>query len=280
MASATVASPSSVIREHKIQTSRLALNVRETVSGPVAIFLHGITAAGAVWDPVIDRLAGRFRAIAADQRGHGLSDKPQSSYSADELSDDVIALVEALGSGPAIVVGHSLGARNAVVAATRRPDAIRSVIAVDFTPYIEDEVFASLESRVNGGDRDFASSEEVEDYLHNRYPLLPPDAVKRRAKHAYAARGNTLRPLADPTAMAATARGLRENLVPAFTAVKTPVLLIRGAASKLVSAVALEKTRTLRPDIPTLVVPDTDHYVPEEDPDTVASAVLDFAGKP
>jgi len=279
MASVTIASSSSIIREHKVQTARLTLNAREAGSGPVAIFLHGITAVGAVWDPVINRLAGSFRAVAIDQRGHGLSDKPQSSYSAAELSDDVIALVEALGSGPAVIVGHSLGARNAVVAATRRPDLIRSVVAVDFTPYIEDEVFASLESRVNGGDRDFASSEEVEDYLHNRYPLLPPDAVKRRAKHGYVARGNTLRPLADPAAMAATARGLREDLVPAFTAVKTPVLLIRGAGSKLVSAAALEKTRTLRPDMPTLVVADTDHYVPEEDPDAVASAVLDFAGK-
>jgi len=88
-----------------------------------------------------------------------------------------------------------------------------------------------------------------------------------------------LRPLADPAAMAATARGLREDLVPAFTAVRTPVLLIRGAQSKLVSAAALEKTQSLRPDMPTLVVPNTDHYVPEEDPDTVASAVIDFAGK-
>jgi len=77
---------------------------------------------------VIDRLAVSFRAIGVDQRGHGLSDKPPSSYSADELSDDVIALVEALGSGPAVVVGHSLGARNAVVAATRRPDMIHSVV--------------------------------------------------------------------------------------------------------------------------------------------------------
>jgi len=279
MTSTTIASPSSTIREHRIQTARVALNVREAGSGPVAIFLHGITAIGAVWDPVIDRLAVSFRAIGVDQRGHGLSDKPPSSYSADELSDDVIALVEALGSGPAVVVGHSLGARNAVVAATRRPDMIHSVVAVDFTPFIEDEVFDSLESRVNGGDRDFASRQEVEDYLHNRYPLLPRDAVKRRAKHGYVAWGEALRPLADPAAMAATARGLREDLVPAFTAVRTPVLLIRGAQSKLVSAAALEKTQSLRPDMPTLVVPNTDHYVPEEDPDTVASAVIDFAGK-
>lgn len=272
------AKPVPTVRERRLETTRLAVNVRETGSGPVAIFLHGITAVGAVWDPVIERLAGSFRAIAVDQRGHGQSDKPPDGYSADELSSDVVSLVEALGSGPAIVVGHSLGARNAVVAAARRPDVIRSVVAVEFTPFIEDDVFDSLESRVNGGDRDFASRADVEDYLHNRYPLLPPDAVERRAKHGYIARGEVLRPLADPAAMAATARGLREDLVPALTVVKTPVLLIRGAESKLVSAAAFEKTRSLRPDMPTVVVPDTDHYVPEEAPETVAAAILDFAG--
>lgn len=277
MASTTIATAPVAIREYRIQTERLGLNVREAGSGPLAILLHGITAVGAVWDPVIQGLAHRLRAVAIDQRGHGLSDKPQGSYAADELSDDVIALVEAIGAGPAVVVGHSLGARNAVVAAVRRPDAIRAVVAIDFTPYIESDVFDSLESRVSGGDREFRSIAEVEHYLHTRYPLLPQEAVRRRAMHGYETRGPILRPLADPAAMAATARGLREDLVPAFTAVTVPVLLIRGAESKLVSPAALAKTRALRPDMPAVVVPEADHYVPEEAPEAVTSAILDFA---
>ncbi|HWV55396.1 alpha/beta hydrolase [Pseudorhodoplanes sp.] len=267
------------IREHRIRTSRIALNAREVGQGPVAIFMHGITAVGAVWDPVLDKVKGALRAVAIDQRGHGLSEKPASGYAAKDFSEDVLALIEMLGGGPAILVGHSLGARNGVVAATLRPDLVRCVIAIDFAPYIETEVLDTLAVRVNGGDRAFASQQEVEDYLQNRYLKLPPDAVRRRAEHGYHAVGGHIRPLADPGAMSQTADGLRDDLEPAFRAVTRPVLLVRGAQSKLLSAEAFAKTQQLRPDMPTLVVEDADHYVPEEAPDVIANAILDFARK-
>jgi 2-(acetamidomethylene)succinate hydrolase len=267
------------IREHIVETGRIAFNAREAGQGPAAIFLHGITAVGAVWDPILVKVKNSLRAIAVDQRGHGLSSKPDSGYSANDLSQDVLALIEALDCGPAIIVGHSLGARNGVVAATLRPDLVRSVVAVDFTPYIETEVFDALESRVNGGDREFKTRQEIEEYLQNRYTKLPPDAIKRRAKHGYRSVGDRFRPLASPLAMSATANGLREELETAFKRVERPVLLIRGAESKLVSPAALQRTQQLRPDMPTIVVKDTDHYVPEEASDTVASALLDFVSR-
>jgi 2-(acetamidomethylene)succinate hydrolase len=267
------------MREHVLKTSRIALNLREIGQGQLAIFLHGITAVGAVWDPILHRLKDSLRVIGADQRGHGLSNKPATGYLAADFSQDVIALIEALDCGPAIVVGHSLGARNGVVAATLRPDLIKGVVAVDFTPYIETEVFDALASRVNGGDRAFQSRQEIEDYLQNRYVNLPTDAVKRRAQHGYRAVGDHFRPLADPSAMLATANGLREDLEPAFKSVERPVLLVRGAESKLVSAAALARTQLLRPDMQTLVIENTDHYVPEEAPDALADAILSFVSR-
>lgn len=277
MLSATAAGQSISIREHRIDTGRITLNAREAGHGPLTIFLHGITANGAVWDPVVNKVSGSLRAIALDQRGHGKSDKPADAYTATDYALDIVALVEALGCGSAIVVGHSLGARNGVVAATLRPELIKGVVAVDFTPYIETEVFESLESRVNGGDRAFHSQEEIEAYLQDRYAKLPADAVKRRAIHGYTRVGDHFRPLADASAMSQTASGLREDLIPAFQKVCRPVLIVRGAQSKLVSQAALAATRQLRPDMTTLVVDHADHYVPEEAAEVIAAAVLGFA---
>jgi 2-(acetamidomethylene)succinate hydrolase len=262
------------IREYPIEMPRIVLNGRETGSGQVAIFMHGITAVGAVWDPILDITRKSFRSIAVDQRGHGRSGKPAGDYSATAFADDALALIEALDCGPAVLVGHSLGARNAVVAATRRPDLVSSVVAVDFTPYIEDEVFTALESRVNGGDRLFDSVDDVETYLQNRYVNLPPDAVRRRARHGYQKVEAHYRPLADPAAMTATAKGLREDLVAAFSEVAVPVVLVRGAQSRLVSPAAWEQTKRLRPDMKAIEVDDTDHYVPEEAPEAIAAIVL------
>jgi 2-(acetamidomethylene)succinate hydrolase len=267
------------VRVHRIDTGRVTLNVREIGDGPVAIFLHGITSNSAVWDPQLLALKDKLRCVAVDQRGHGLSDKPETGYGAKDLAADVVALIETLNAGPAFIIGHSLGARNGVEAAVMAPDLVRGVVAIDFTPYIETEVLDQLAARVNGGDCLFASQKDIEEYLQRRYSLMPPEAVYLRAVSAYQKVEGGFRPLASPEAMAQTAEGLREDLVPAFKSVSRPTLIVRGALSKLVSAAALEKTRKLRPDLPVLVVDNVDHYVNEEAPEVMTNATRDFTSK-
>lgn len=262
---------------HSVRAENINLHVREAGSGPLVVFLHGITANAAVWDPVLLELKDAFHVVAVDQRGHGLSDKPPKGYGGEAYAQDVLSLVGTLGGAPAVIVGHSLGARNGVVAADMRPDLIAGVVAIDFVPFIEDDVLEALEARVKGGDRSFASLDEIVVYLASRYPLMPTDALQRRATHGYRRVSDTYHALADPKAMAATVEGLREDLEPAMANVRKPVLLVRGAESKLVSAAAFERTKKLRPDLPTLVVPSTDHYVPEEAPAVVSRAIRDFA---
>jgi 2-(acetamidomethylene)succinate hydrolase len=265
------------LKSHRVSAGNIELHVREAGSGPLIVFLHGITANAAVWDPVLVDLQSDFHVVAADQRGHGLSDKPAHGYGGEAYAHDLLGLIQTMGGGPAIVVGHSLGARNGVVAATLQPELIDGVVAIDFVPFIEDEVLVALETRVKGGDRTFASIDEIVAYLASRYPLMPPDALQRRAANGYRQVDDVFHALADPKAMAATAEGLREDLEPAMSSVRKPVLLVRGAESKLVSVAAFERTRRLRPDLPTLVVPGTDHYVPEEAPAVVSQAIRDFA---
>ncbi|HRF07575.1 MAG TPA: alpha/beta hydrolase [Xanthobacteraceae bacterium] len=265
------------IHIRRVDTGRITLNVREVGSGPLVVFLHGITSNAAVWDPIMLALAGEFRCVAVDQRGHGLSDKPAEGYKAGDLARDVLALIDTLKAGPAVIVGHSLGARNAVVAATIDPQLVKSVVAVDFTPFIEKEVLDTLAVRVNGGDRLFKSREEIEAYLQDRYQKMPAAAIRQRAMTAFREVEGGLRPLADPGAMAQTAEGLREELETAFKAVSRPTLVVRGAESKLVSEAALEKTRQLRPDMPVIVVENTDHYVTEEAPEESIRFIREFA---
>lgn len=260
----------------RIHTGRITLNMRQSGQGSLMLFFHGITANVAVFGTLTARLSDRFRTVAVDQRGHGHSDKPETGYDADDYADDIASLIRRLASGPAIIVGHSLGARNAVAVAAKYPDLVRSVVAIDFTPFIETEVLDALESRVTAGDRVFKDLDSVEAYLAKRYPKIPTGAIKVRAESSYHAADGGLRPLASASAMAQTVTGLRADIAPAFRDATKPVLIIRGAESKLVSAAALEKTCRLRPDFPVTVVPDADHYVHEEAPEAVLRAILNF----
>ena len=263
-----------------VDTGRIVLNVREQGpregQAPLMLFFHGITSNSAVFAPLMAQLSHRFRTVAVDQRGHGLSDKPESGYEAADYAEDIAALIRTLDAGPAILVGHSLGSRNSVTAAALYPDLVRSVVAIDFTPYIETEVFDALESRVNAGDQLFSDIEAVKGYLAARYVNLPGAAVDIRAESGYRAVEGGLRPLAAPHAMEATAKGLRQDLVPAFRDVSRPVLIVRGEDSKLVSADALARTSRLRPDLPVVVVPAADHYVNETAPDITLRAITNF----
>ena len=211
------------MHSRRIEAGGIALNVREAGSGPLMLFFHGITANSAVFAPLMARLSNRFTTIAVDQRGHGRSDKPDSGYDADSYSRDIAGLIRAFDRGPAILVGHSLGSRNAVTAAARYPDLVRSVVAIDFTPYIEAEALDALEARVNAGSRVFENLDAVEAYLQARYPNLPAAAVKIRAESGFHPVDAGLVPLASPVAMAAKTFS---------TASKAACRVIRSAISR------------------------------------------------
>lgn len=244
--------------------------------GPLAIFLHGITANAYVFVPLMSRLADRFRVVSVDMRGHGRSSKPISGYAADDYADDVEGLIRHLGGGPSLLVGHALGARDALVAGARARGLVSGVVAIDFTPFIEPAVFEALEQRVGGGNRLFADVDAIRDALAERYPLLPADAIRRRAMYGYVEAQGGWRPLADPAAMRQTAAGLRQDLAPTLSAISVPTLLIRGAESRFVSPEVWARTRALRPDIAMVEVADADHYAAEEAPGPIAQEIVRF----
>ncbi|MSQ21679.1 MAG: alpha/beta hydrolase [Betaproteobacteria bacterium] len=245
-------------------------------SGPLALMFHGITGNGYVFTPVIEQLAQHFRCISLDQRGHGRSSKPATGYGAASFAEDIAGLVRAVGLGKALLIGHSLGARNGLVAACEHPELVAGVVAIDFVPFIETAVFDALDARVTGGDQVFPDLKAAQAYLANRYPKLPARAIALRAQYGMVAVAGGWRPLADPRAMQAISTGLREDLVPTLNTIRTPTLLIRGAESKLVSKVAWDKTHALRPDLPAIEIPHVDHYVQEENPDRIAEEVRQF----
>ncbi|MDB5098918.1 MAG: putative hydrolase, alpha/beta fold family [Cyanobacteria bacterium RYN_339] len=95
--------------------------------GPLVVLLHGFPDHWRVWRHQIDMLvAAGFRVVAPDLRGYNLSDKPLGvePYRLTALVDDVAALIGALGSQRAFVVGHDWGGVVAWHLAVRRPDRV------------------------------------------------------------------------------------------------------------------------------------------------------------
>ena len=100
-------------------------------TGPTVVAAHGITANALSWAPVADALAGRATLIAADLRGRAKSNALPGPYGLAQHADDLIAVLDHLGLDRAPIVGHSMGAFVAAVAALRHPDRVSSVLLVD-----------------------------------------------------------------------------------------------------------------------------------------------------
>jgi 2-(acetamidomethylene)succinate hydrolase len=270
----------SPVTSRQVQTSGANLfTIQRGTGSPSIVLLHGVTANAWVWEPVMDLLAQSYRVVAVDQRGHGRTGGVRDgAYDAASYARDILELAVALGGDPVVIAGHSLGSRNALHAAVMSPDLVAGVVAIDFTPFIEDAVFDSLQKRVDAGSKGFADLDEVRDYLRGRYPRLPSDAIERRTVNGYTTlRTGLVRPLADTEAMTRTCVGLRSDLSKVVRDVSVPLVLVRGRDSTLVSPEAFAATCRLRPDVPAIVVDDADHYVPEEQPEVVARIIADMA---
>jgi pimeloyl-ACP methyl ester carboxylesterase len=119
-----------------VDGSGVRLHYREWV-GPAApvepplLLLHGLASASRIWDLVAPRLAARRRVVALDQRGHGLSDKPDDGYDFATIVADDAAALRALGLARPVVVGHSWGASVAVALAAAHPAQVAGVVLVD-----------------------------------------------------------------------------------------------------------------------------------------------------
>lgn len=108
----------------------LCLDTR-TENKPVILCLHGRGGRAEVWYHFMQHYGKDYRIIAPDQRGHGLSSKPVSYYTSEEMALDILALIEHFKLKDIILVGHSMGASVAAACMNMRPEYFQAVAFLD-----------------------------------------------------------------------------------------------------------------------------------------------------
>lgn len=93
------------------------------------LLVHGWTVtADATFAPTYPALAGRYRAIAPDLRGHGRGPRARRRLRLEDLADDLAATLDALAIERAVVVGYSLGGAVAQLVWRRHPDRVAALV--------------------------------------------------------------------------------------------------------------------------------------------------------
>jgi len=129
-------------------------HVAEAGDGPLVLLLHGFPQFWWTWRHQLESLPGAgFRAVAADLRGYGGSDKPPRGYDLVTAASDVAGLVRALGEANAVVVGHDWGGLVAWTVGAYFPKVVRrlGVVSVAHPLRMRGAMFTEAVSRRRNG---------------------------------------------------------------------------------------------------------------------------------
>ncbi|MFI6641569.1 alpha/beta fold hydrolase [Streptomyces sp. NPDC050504] len=251
-------------------TASATASGRTGADRPPILLLHGLAGHAAEWDALAALLPPGHRAVAYDARGHGASTRRPPSVTRAAHVADAAAVVRALGGGPAVLVGQSLGGHTAMLTAAAHPELVRALVLVEAGP-------AGPAPGLPGDIRGWLAG----------WPVPFPDRAAAAeffgggaAGRAWAAgleeHPDGLRPAFDPEVLVdSLAENAARDFWDEWRRVTCPTLVVRGDRGTMPEREAV-RMRELAPATVLCVVPGAAHDVHLDAPSQLRGAVTEF----
>jgi 3-oxoadipate enol-lactonase len=160
-----------------------ALHYRREGAGADLILIHGVGSRADDWSGVIAALGGGFATLRYDQRGHGASEAPPGPYTIEDLTGDLVALMDELGIARAHVAGCSLGGLVAQSLALSHPQRVDRLALISTvagrTAEERDRVVGRLGFIANSHPADYFD-QSVERWFTPEFRAAKPEVVAAR----------------------------------------------------------------------------------------------------
>jgi esterase len=249
---------------------------------PVLI-VHGLSFFSYDWIGPATQIARDREVVAIDMRGFGESGwSPDRDYKLETLSNDVIAVLDALGWHKAVLMGHSFGGRVCLATAGWKPDRVAGLVLVDFAPDLAPHGRRHVAERIGRQPDAFASLDEAMAY-HGE-TAVPANSARRARWQAFLQqtdRGYRLRrDLHYRDNFKRALESGQSSPVPAFlwpmlADLKIPALMIRATESDMFEATTLAKARSLNLRLVAIELAGG-HDLAGDNPQGLANAVIRF----
>jgi len=253
--------------------------------------VHGFMHHAWVWAGLAQRLRQHFDVYSLDFRGHGDSAwDAQQRYLHEHLQSDIRYCIDALSLQGCHLIGHSLGARVAMLVLEREPALAASFTIIDTGPDVGAAGAAKVRSDAQSQPSTFVSVESFHSYLRRIYSLSNPDALAAFATHSLRKQGDqyTLKmdpaftqalwkPAADKNEQHELRAPLNEQLWQALASLRIPTLVLRGAASAILTRKTAERmaNEVIR-NAQFKSVPMSGHAVMLDNPDVTTDFIEEF----
>jgi esterase len=233
---------------------------------PPIVLLHGGHQSAHSWDLVSLHLASRYRVFALDQRGHGDSEWARDvSYSNHEMSLDAEAFIATMGLRRPILIGHSMGGRNAMLLTRRDPSLLSALVIVDVGPELSEKGRAAIAGFVQAA-QEFDDLEHFVRAVRQYDPYRSREHIERTVKYNMLQRADgkfVSKCDSNPRRLGIVrGSGPLENITLEDAAgFDLPVLLVRGVNSNILAPDAAERFTAALPRGTLMTVADCGHNV-------------------
>ena len=268
----------------EIPSNGISIHVRTGGSGPAVVLIHGYGETGDMWAPLAAELARDHLVIVPDLRGLGLSSKPADGFDKKTQAGDVAGLLDALNIERADLVTHDIGNMVGFAFASLHPQRVGKFVLIDApVPGVGpwDEVLKNpllWHFRFGGPDMErlVAGRERIYlDRFWNEFSADPAKFTEASRKHyaeLYSLPGAMHSGFAQFAAFDQDAVDNRAFL--RTGKLSMPVLALGGEKSfGSMMATVMEFGAT---DVTGGIVPDSGHWIMEENPDATVNLVQTF----
>ena len=249
---------------------------------PVILCLPGLTRNSKDFAELADELRKNYRVICPDQRGRGRSERDPDAtrYHPQQYVADMRTLLDVLGISRTIVIGTSLGGLMAIVMMATDTKRICAAVLNDVGPEVDPHGIERIASYVGktAAVADWQTAAKQAAHINGvAFPDYEADDWLAMAQRLYVQEGTTPVLDYDPAiALGVNSGTAAPNLWPLFDAVgATPILVIRGETSDILSAETLAEMARRLPHIMVQVVPNRGH-APTLDEPTARVAIIKF----
>lgn len=277
------------VTHRTVQVGDLDVHVAEAGSGEPLVLLHGWPQHWYAWRHLVPRLAGSYRLVMPDLRGHGWSSAPAAGYDKEQLATDLLGLLDVLQLPRVGLVGHDWGAWSGFLACLRAPGRFRGFAALGIV-----HPFQSPDLRVlqawRGTYQVVLGTPVLGERLLRTSTWTVAAGIRMATTRQEAFTDADLRVFAQVLQEPARARAssalyrsfvLRESLPVLLgryrgARLTVPTRLVVGADDPVCSRQLLTGWEDVADDMTVRVLPGVGHFVPEESPEVVEQVVREL----
>jgi YbgC/YbaW family acyl-CoA thioester hydrolase len=257
-------------RHVTVDGAELAVEVRG--EGGAVLLVHGFPFDRTMWRHQLAGLS-RWKRIAPDLRGVGESSPGPGEYSIGRYADDLVAVLDAVGVGQAVVCGLSMGGYILFDLLRRYPERVRAAVLCDTRPQAD-----AAEARRSRDELAALAVERGPDAVADRLlpGLLAPATLADQPEVMTQCRDMARRCSVAGTVGALRAMRDRPDSTPLLGTIRVPTLVVVGAEDRVSPPAVAEAMAQAIPGARCAVIPGAGHVAPLEQPLATSRVLADF----